>query len=73
MQRWQFGQNSNQRWYWRRLNDASTHLDSSRTFGSRLDCVADAFEHGYLGAQTSQSIFLDSGVAGSSGNEDLTR
>ncbi|MGZ5094108.1 MAG: hypothetical protein ACXWIP_23085 [Burkholderiales bacterium] len=58
MQRWQFGQKTDQRWYWRRLNDDSTHLDSSGTFASRLECVADAFEHGYLARQETQSIFL---------------
>jgi hypothetical protein len=58
MQRWQFGQKTDQRWYWRRLNDDSTHLDSSGAFASRLECLADAFEHGYLAPQTTQSIFL---------------
>jgi hypothetical protein len=58
MQRWQFGQKPDRRWYWRRLNDDAPYLDSSRTFVSRLECIADAYEHGYLAPQTTQSIFL---------------
>jgi hypothetical protein len=57
MQKWQFGQNTDRRWYWRRLNDDSNYVESSRTFRSRLDCIADAYENGYLSPQTDQTIF----------------
>jgi hypothetical protein len=63
MQRWQFGQTTDRRWFWRKLCDDSTHVDSARTFSSRLECVADAFEHGYLAPDTTQSIFLSTSGA----------
>jgi hypothetical protein len=46
MKRWQFGQTLDRRWYWRKFNDYGTHIDSPRMFASRVDCIADAFEHG---------------------------
>jgi hypothetical protein len=59
MQQWEFGLGLDQRWYWRRLAPDGTYVECDRTFDSRLQCVADAFEHGYLSPQTSQSIFLN--------------
>jgi hypothetical protein len=58
VQKWQFGQTLSQQWYWRRLYDDGTSLDSRRTFGSRVECVADAFDHGYCSSPVGQSIVL---------------
>jgi hypothetical protein len=58
VQKWQFGQMLDQRWYWRELHDDGTFMESSRAFDSRLDCVADAFDHGYCSPQVGQSIVL---------------
>jgi hypothetical protein len=58
MRRWEFGQTADQRWYWRRLHADGTFLESPRTFESRLDCVANAFDHGYCSPPVGQSIFL---------------
>jgi hypothetical protein len=58
MQQWEFGMGLDHRWYWRRLAPDGTYLECDRTFDSRLQCIADAFEHGYLSPQTSQSVFL---------------
>jgi len=55
MKRWQFGQTMDQRWYWRRFNDDGTQTESSRMFANRVDCIADAFEHGYMSSQRAQS------------------
>ena len=55
MKRWQFGQTMDQRWYWRRFNDDGTQTESARMFGSRVHCIADAFEHGYMSSQRAQS------------------
>jgi hypothetical protein len=58
VQKWQFGQTLNLQWYWRRLHDDGTSLDSSRTFGSRVECIADAFENGYCSSPAGQSNVL---------------
>ena len=59
MQQWEFGLGLDHRWYWRRLAPDGTYVECDRRFDSRLQCVADAFEHGYLSPQTSQSIVLN--------------
>jgi hypothetical protein len=58
MRKWQFGQMWDQRWYWRRLHDDGSFLESTRAFDSKIECVADAFDHGYCSPPVDQSIFL---------------
>jgi hypothetical protein len=58
VQKWEFGQMLDQRWYWRRVNDDVASLESSCTFNARMECVADAFEHGYCETSIEQSICL---------------
>ena len=58
MQTWEFSQTWDQCWYWRRLRNDGTFEQSPRPFDSRLECVADAFEHGYCSPSAEQSIFL---------------
>ena len=48
MAHWEFALRTDQRWYWRRVNVDGTCRDSAHAFERRLDCVADAFDHGYL-------------------------
>jgi hypothetical protein len=60
VQKWEFGQNRDQRWFWRRMHDVGTFLQSADTFDTRMQCIANAFDHGYLSPATEQSIFFAS-------------
>jgi hypothetical protein len=71
VQKWQFGQMSDGRWYWRRLHDDGSFLESTSTFGSRIACVADAFDHGYCSPALGQSIFLPRDLPPSLRNRDV--
>ena len=60
MQQWQFGQTLDARWYWRKLREDGTFLQSTCNFDTRMQCVADAFANGYLSPSSAQSIFFAS-------------
>src|SRR5689334_19318157 len=50
MQQWQFLQDSEGRWYWICTSETSSSQSTGR-FATRVDCVADAMRHGYLGSK----------------------
>jgi hypothetical protein len=60
VQQWQFGQTLDSRWYWRKLCEDRTFVQSACNFDTRMQCVADAFANGYLSPPAGQSIFLPS-------------
>lgn len=44
-QQWQFEQNDDAQWRWKRVDDAQGSLDSPATFAKEIDCIMDAVRY----------------------------
>jgi hypothetical protein len=44
-QQWQFEQNDDAKWRWKRIDDAQGDVDSPATFAKEIDCIMDAVRH----------------------------
>ena len=61
---WEFRETPDGRWYWRCHEQDGLYTNAIRTFDTRSDCVADAFDHGYLSLHApSKSTHLADGLA----------
>jgi hypothetical protein len=46
---WDFEHDEQGHWFWRCYHEDGTYTRSGQTFQSRVDCIADAMKHGFLG------------------------
>jgi hypothetical protein len=44
-QQWQFEQNDDAKWQWKRIDDAQGDVDSPVTFAKEIDCIMDAVRY----------------------------
>ena len=44
-QQWQFEQNDDAQWRWKRIDDAQGDVDSTATFAKEIDCIMDAVRY----------------------------
>ena len=44
-QQWQFDQNDDAQWRWKRIDDARGEVDSPATFAREIDCIMDAVRY----------------------------
>lgn len=53
---WEFRETPDGRWYWRCHETNGGYINAIRTFDSQTECIADAFDHGYLCVNTPSKL-----------------